>query len=164
MDRFFSTVAALMSLLMRSLVEATLQDLIVFLAQYMDGNNYQGVYDFFSGLALPVKQLPFVFYFLPFERGGGDLDQQPISATDPIQISPSLDHTMRQLCYVIDLVVNCLNIRDEFPRVECFLFQSFNRRQELRYFNLVSIDEQIVVAHKQQVREIIEANSFGPEL
>lgn len=161
MDRFFATVAALMSHLMRSLVEATLDDLTTFLTQYTDGNRYEGVYNFFSGeLALPVKQLPFVFYFLPYERtsaGGGQ-------SSDSIQMSPSLEHTVRQLSYVIDLVVNCLNDTVEFPRIECFLFHNFARKPDFRYFNLVTIDEQLVVAHKQRVREIVEVNSYGPQL
>ena len=163
MDRFFATIAALMSHLMRSLVEATLDDLSSFLTQYTDGNRYEGVYNFFSGeLALPVKQLPFVFYFLPYERTSGASGGQ--SSDSSIQMSPSLDHTVRQLSYVIDLVVNCLNDTAEFPRIECFLFHNFARKPNFRYFNLVTIDEQLVVAHKQRVRDIVEANSYGPHM
>lgn len=176
MEKFFSTVASLMSLLIRSLIEATLNDLIEFVSKYTKGNHYSGVYDYFDGLALPIKQLAFVFYFLSQDR------QQPqqVQPTQQIQqtqqqpqqqqieiihMSPSLDHTLDQFNYAIDLIVNCLNDTEDFPRLECLLFQGFNRStSNLRYFNVVTINEQSIVAYKEKIKQVLKVNSSGPKL
>ena len=58
MDRFFECIASLMSNLLRSCVKNSLDDLTAFVSEYIDGNDYAGEYDLFSGLALPTRVVP----------------------------------------------------------------------------------------------------------
>jgi hypothetical protein len=165
MDRFFSAVGSLMSLLIRSITEATLTDLFDFLDEYQNGNYYNGTYNFFKDLALPHRRIPFVFYFL---IGGRDLDNRTTTTTTTrvIEMSPSLEHTQDRLDYIFDLIITCL---DDLPRVECLLFQqpTQHTQQTLnnnRYYNTVRINEEIIVKNKKRFANVLEANSLGPQL
>ena len=53
MDRFFESVASLMSNLLRSCVENSLAELVELMETYLDGNQYTGTYEIFNGLATP---------------------------------------------------------------------------------------------------------------
>lgn len=55
MDRFFASVASLMSVLLRSAVENSIYDLVDLLEQYSEGNAFEGEYDLFCNLATPSK-------------------------------------------------------------------------------------------------------------
>ena len=59
MDLFFGTVASLLSLLMRSLIENTLNDLVKFLNNYKEGNAYT---DNYENIGFPHLVLPFTCY------------------------------------------------------------------------------------------------------
>ena len=48
MDRFFESVASLMSTLLRSCIENSLADLVDLMETYLDGNQYEGMYDPFA--------------------------------------------------------------------------------------------------------------------
>ena len=48
MDRFFDSVASLMSNLLRSCIENSLADLLELMETYLDGNEYEGAYDPFA--------------------------------------------------------------------------------------------------------------------
>lgn len=169
MDRFFSAVGSLMSLLIRSITEATLTDLVDFLDEYQNGNNYNGTYNFFKDLALPHRRIPFLFYFLIGDR---DLDSNRTTTTTTttttrvIEMSPSLEHTQDKLDYIFDLIITCL---DDLPRVECLLFQQpIQQTQQIlnnnRYYNTVRINEEIIVKNKKRFANVLETNSLGPQL
>jgi hypothetical protein len=147
MDSFFSTVAALQSSLLRSLVENTLKDLIEFLLEYQDGNEYEGAYNFFKGLALPHLTLPFVFYFLPNR------------STETIEMSPSLECTLDELNTIVDMIVDSVL---DVPRIEHSLFQNVSDI-ELRYVNMVDKNEHCVLKWKEKLAEIVKVNSTGPQ-
>lgn len=55
MDRFFSSIASLMSNLLRTCVQDSLSDLLTLIECYMDGNDYSGQYNIMTGLGLPTK-------------------------------------------------------------------------------------------------------------
>jgi len=62
MDEFFNCVASLMSDLVRRTVERSLRDLVDMMETYADGNEYEGDYHIFRGLAVPqLKQLCTIF-------------------------------------------------------------------------------------------------------
>ena len=58
MDRFFECIASLMSNLLRSCVKNSLDELVEFVEEYVEGNDYAGEYDLFAGLALPTRVVP----------------------------------------------------------------------------------------------------------
>ena len=58
MDRFFECIASLMSNLLRSCVKNSLDELVAFVEEYVEGNSYEGEYDLFAGLALPNRIVP----------------------------------------------------------------------------------------------------------
>ena len=64
MDKYFGSVASLMSNLLRVCVENSLADFLTFMEEYLDGNNYEGTYEIFKGLALPTKILPITIYLV----------------------------------------------------------------------------------------------------
>ena len=148
LDLFFNTLATLMSLLFRQLVENTIKDLNTFFAKYKDGNNYEGSYNIFKGLALPHQIIPFTF-FLVADRH-----------TATLNMEPSVEDTVEDLNEIIDAVVDSVQ---EFPRIERFLFESVQNLSAL-YKNLVFKDEEIVVNCKTFVKEVIQANTYGPNL
>ena len=53
MDHYFNCIASLMSNLLRSCVENSIMDLVDLLEEYSAGNQYEGEYGIFKGLALP---------------------------------------------------------------------------------------------------------------
>lgn len=58
MDHFFNSIASLMSNLLRSVVNKSLIDLVNFMLQYKEGNDYTGEYHIFRGLAVPELKQP----------------------------------------------------------------------------------------------------------
>lgn len=56
MDHFFSSVASLMSCLLRQCVDNSIQDIVALVESYGAGNDYQGVYNVMDGLGLPQLQ------------------------------------------------------------------------------------------------------------
>lgn len=152
MDSFFSTTAALMSLLMRKLIENTLNDLVDFWSEYAQGNMYEGTYDILNGLALTHSNTPFKIYF------------QADRANRTTKIEPSLDETMSVLYGIIDSIVDSLK---DVPRIETLLFQHINTEDSpicLRYLNLVTKDECLVAKCKQALKTILISNAPGPKL
>ena len=64
MDHFFSSVASLMSTLLRSCVEKSISDLLDLLEEYGDGNAYDGRYTSLSDLALPQLKHPLKIFLV----------------------------------------------------------------------------------------------------
>lgn len=63
MDKFFNSIASLMSNLLRSCVINSIYDLVDLIEEYSEGNSYQGEYTLFKGLALPTK-IHIVHFFM----------------------------------------------------------------------------------------------------
>ena len=68
MDHFFASVASLMSNLLRSCVENSIDDLLDLLEEYSDGNVYAGEYSLFCDLALPQLKHPLKIFVVINER------------------------------------------------------------------------------------------------
>lgn len=150
MDLFFETVASLMSMIMRRLIENTLNDLMDFLINYKEGNKYDGVYDIFSGLALPHRILPFRIYYQP-DRDYGTT-----------KLDPNGEELIFILHHNIDMIVNSLR---EVPRVEYLLFQGFEEsNSNLKYLNMVENNQDITIRCKNILKNLVLSNSFGPKL
>jgi hypothetical protein len=136
-----------MSNIMRSLIEDTLNELMAFLDQYRDGNDYEGVYDIYKGLALPHLLVPFRLYLMP------NRDKATVT------VDPSIDEFVMNFHGLIDTIVNSLN---EMPRVETLLFQETGSC--LKYYNMVNLNEDLVIKCKNEIERIVKINSFGPKL
>lgn len=67
MDKFFNSIASLMSNLLRSCVINSMYDLVDLIEEYSEGNSYQGEYTLFKGLALPTK-IHIVHFFMVISR------------------------------------------------------------------------------------------------
>ena len=63
MDHFFGSVATLMSTLLRSCLESSLENFAKLFEEYIAGNQYSGSYNA-SGLALPTKPHPIVIFLV----------------------------------------------------------------------------------------------------
>lgn len=66
MQHFNESINCLMSNLLRSCVKKSIYDLVDLIEEYYEGNKYEGVYDIFSGLALPLKIHPVKFFMVSF--------------------------------------------------------------------------------------------------
>ena len=58
MEHLFHSVSALMSALLRDLVEGSIRALVDLMEQYGSGNMYEGEYSIYRGLALPTNHNP----------------------------------------------------------------------------------------------------------
>ena len=176
LDSFFSAVAALMSYIMRSIVESTLRDLLHFVRQYAGGNHYEGIYDMFkSPLALPHLVIPFRIFLTSSHAVAHieteDDQQAVITTTDDTHLMPSIDEAIATLELIVDEVVHGL---DAIPRIENFLFfqtavaasasSSTNNANNLTYRNMVANDEACVLECKQTLRDVCMVNLAGPEM
>ena len=66
MDHFFNSIASLMSNLLRRVVERSLDDFVALLEQYKGGNDYDGEYLIFDGLAVSRFQQPSTLFLVCF--------------------------------------------------------------------------------------------------
>ena len=148
MDKYFSSVASLISMLMRHVVENSIKDLTKLFKLYLNGNKYEPPYTFFEGLALPHLVIPFTFYFLPSRE------------SESLTMSSDFEETKKSLNEIVDLIVYSLN---DLPRIEYLLFDTTNICIP-KYNNLVAKDEDIVLNCKELIKKVIHQNSFGPEL
>ena len=64
MDNFFNSVSSLMSNLLRRTVGKSLGDLIAMMQLYQQGNNYEGEYHIFRGLAVPELKQPCTLFLV----------------------------------------------------------------------------------------------------
>ena len=148
MDHFFDTTASLMSRLLRFIVENTILDLVTFIEQYSNGNNYVGIYDIFRGLALPHLIIPIKVFFMPVERTGR------------VFMEPKLDSIIDGFNECIDFVVNSLQ---KVPSIEYQLFQEV-KGLNYKYLKNVTKSEEIILVSKNRLKKVFHANSFGPIL
>ena len=146
MDTFFETVSSLMSLILRSMIENTLSDLVSFLNCFRDGNNYENEKDLFKKFLNLSIQPPFT------------LDYVVNRSSEAIEIEINTESIILIFNEIIDGLINSLN---DIKRVEYLLFEDMNLFP-VKYFNMVNSTEQFVLEFKAQVREIIVSNMTGP--
>ncbi|XP_060776842.1 dynein axonemal heavy chain 3 [Neoarius graeffei] len=137
--QFFSCVAALMSLQLRSLVIASLRDLLGFLSLYQDGNDFGECYD-----ELRYTQYPLLLVKLRVEDSS-------------IVFQPSLAQ-----CWEIikESFVQVITSADNIPRVEINLFPELRKQDYI--LRSVRQDESLVTDMLNQARAIYQRNSVGP--
>ncbi|XP_062929153.1 dynein axonemal heavy chain 3-like [Mobula hypostoma] len=145
MDHFFASIATLMSNLLRSIVEATLMELVHLFEQYGGGNRYEGEYPADS-LGLPVKPHPITIFMRP------DMDSYSITFT------PTTDEVMEGLARVVDFIVTAVQ---HMPRIEHHLFQAVDNF-EVKYIGSVHSEEEIVLNAKATLQFVAKSNGHGP--
>ncbi|CAH1783206.1 unnamed protein product, partial [Owenia fusiformis] len=147
MDHFFGSVASLMSNLLRSCVEKSIHDLVDLVEDYCNGNKYEGVYNIFSGLALPMKYHPVTFFL----------------NEDYLNERTTFYPTFDGICDIFNQIINVM-VRSVFniPRVETQLFQTVEDL-ETNAISTVHVEEEIVRVSKLRIRKVVDANSFGPQ-
>ena len=64
MEKYFESVGMLMSNLVRTCVENSVEELVTLVENYPEGNSYEGLYDIYKGLALPTKIHPIKIYMV----------------------------------------------------------------------------------------------------
>lgn len=131
---------------MRYWTEQTLADLKAFLWQYKGGNAYKEPYDFYSGLALPHRMLPFK-YFLVADP-----------TTSSAKVEPTAGETFAIIDEVTDLIVDCLK---DMPRIELLLFENVREFMFLKYVNMLRREDEVVLDFRQTFRKVLEANLYG---
>jgi len=137
-----------MSLLMRSVIENSITEFVEFFDDFESGNHYEKEYQFKNGL--PKLITPFKIYYLTNRE------------SNKIEIQPNVDENESIVEDLVDRIVDGLN---DLPRIETLLFQTVEENQSsLRYLNMVSKDEKIIVNCKNKIRQVISANSHGPNI
>jgi len=145
-DEYFETISALISLLLRRLVENTLEDLEKFFLNYKQGNTYEEGNDYMhTNLNMTV---PFVSYL------------SSDALTSHIVLVPDIEMTHIEVNDTIDEIIQSVN---NFPRLEKFLFENVDLL-ELKYPNRIHLDEDAVVNFKEIFKEILFVNLKGPKM
>ncbi|KAK2870454.1 hypothetical protein Q8A67_024846 [Cirrhinus molitorella] len=138
-QKLFYCVAALMSLQLRSLVVASLQDLLKFFQIHQDGNDFGECFD-----ELKYTQRPVLLVKLRLE--------EPKIAFEPL-LESCWELIQRAFTQIIESTHN-------IPRVECKLFSEVGETLMLR---TVRHDEKLVTDIVNGAREIFQRNTIGPQ-
>ncbi|XP_032895202.1 dynein heavy chain 3, axonemal-like [Amblyraja radiata] len=145
MDHFFASVATLMSNLLRSIVEASLTELVHMFEKYRIGNRYEGEYPT-DTLGLPVKPHPIIIFMTPHVDGNG------------VTFTPTIDEVMEGLGQMVNLIVTGVQ---QIPRIEHQLFQAVDYL-EVKYIGSVQMEEENVLNIKARLQAVAQSNSYGP--
>ncbi|XP_078276213.1 dynein axonemal heavy chain 3-like [Rhinoraja longicauda] len=145
MDHFFASVATLMSNLLRSIVEASLTELVHMFEKYRAGNRYEGQYPT-DTLGLPVKPHPIIIFMTPHVNGSG------------VTFTPTIDEVMEGLAQMVNLIVTGVQ---QIPRIEHQLFQAVDNL-EVKYIGSVQMEEEKVLKIKARLQAVAQSNSYGP--
>ncbi|CAB3991140.1 dynein heavy chain 3, axonemal-like, partial [Paramuricea clavata] len=139
-QKFFSCVAALMSIQLRSLVLNSLKDFLAFLKMYQDGNDFGETY---HDLKYVVQQIMTVQLHI---------DGAMISFDPPFR-------ALRDI--LLTLMSEIVTSAQELPRVETELFPDM--AESKLYLRSVDVDEILVQEYMEQAVEIVKLNSTGPQ-
>ncbi|XP_058254502.1 dynein axonemal heavy chain 3 [Hemibagrus wyckioides] len=137
--KFFSCVAALMSFQLRSLVIASLHDLLHFLSLYQDGNDFGECYD-----ELSYTQRPLLLVKLKVEESS-------------ITFQPPLSQCWE---LIMNSFIHIISSADHLPRVECILFSELQEKDLT--LRSVKHDELLVKDLLSRARVVYQRNSAGP--
>ncbi|GAB1598116.1 dynein heavy chain 3, axonemal-like [Argonauta hians] len=147
MDKFFSSVAALMSSLLRTYVEKSLSEFLTLIEFYLEGNDYNGQYSTTSGLGLPTK-MHILKIFLNAD----------VTSESTTFFKPSFDTINQCLCDIVDIIINSTK---QFPRIEHCVFHAVENLPT-KYIRYVRHDEYLVWNTKQRIKDIVLKNTRGP--
>ncbi|KAL7390222.1 hypothetical protein ABVT39_017308 [Epinephelus coioides] len=136
-QEFFSCVAALMSLQLRTLVTESLQDLLHFFTKYKDGNDFGEV---FYEMKCVQSQLLLVKL---------QVDEPHITFSPSFQDCWELIHRA---------FMGIIKSAEKLPRVECNLFPNVKNL----YLRTVSPDESLVTDLINKAKDIFHKNTVGP--
>ncbi|CAJ1083860.1 dynein axonemal heavy chain 3 [Xyrichtys novacula] len=137
LQEFFSCVAALMSLQLRSLVIKSLEDLLYVFTLHEGGNDFGDVYDevkFVQSQVLMVKL---------------QVNQQHID------FSPSFQECWELMCRAF---MEIIRSAEKLPRVECYLFTNWDDL----YLRTVDPDEPLVQSLINKAKKVLQENTAGP--
>ncbi|KAI4817445.1 hypothetical protein KUCAC02_010846 [Chaenocephalus aceratus] len=136
-QQFFSCVAALMSLQLRSLVQDSLQDLLYFFSIHEEGNDFGEVFDEMTYVQRQVLLVK-------------------LQVDEPhIDFSPSFQELWE---FINRAFMEIIKSAEELPRVECFLFPDI---QNL-YLRTISPDESLVTNFIDKAKDLLHKNTVGP--
>ncbi|KAK1880668.1 Dynein heavy chain 3 axonemal [Dissostichus eleginoides] len=136
-QQFFSCVAALMSLQLRSLVQDSLQDLLYFFSIHEEGNDFGEVFDEMTYVQRQVLLVK-------------------LHVDEPhIDFSPSFQELWE---FINRAFMEIIKSAEELPRVECFLFPDI---QNL-YLRTISPDESLVTNFINKAKDVLHKNIVGP--
>ncbi|XP_053350493.1 dynein axonemal heavy chain 3 [Clarias gariepinus] len=138
-QRFFSCVAALMSLQLRGLVITSLQELLHLLSRHRDGNDFGEFYD-----ELRYTQRPLLLVKLRVEES-------------KVTFQPPLSQCWELIEFSF---MHIISSADRLPRVECTLFPELQRRGVT--LRSVRQDEALVTNLLRRARVIYQRNTVGP--
>ncbi|KAJ7985025.1 hypothetical protein DPEC_G00360850 [Dallia pectoralis] len=139
-QEFFSCVAALMSLQLRSLVIASLQDLLQFFTLHQDGNDFG---DVFEEMRFVQRQVLLVKLNVQEQH---------------IVFQPSLEECWE---LIHQGFMKIINSAQNLPRVECNLFLDIQGRG--LYLRSVRTDELLVTDIINRAKSIFQKNTLGPK-
>ncbi|KAK6993742.1 dynein heavy chain 3 axonemal, partial [Biomphalaria glabrata] len=145
MEHFFNSVASLMSVLLRQIVEKSIQDLVSLIENYSEGNMYEGTYDITTTIGLPNTLHPIKIF----------LKEDVHNST--LQFSPSIPEICDFFCLIVDTIISSVQ---KLSRIEQKLFQDV---EDTRTILSVEVEEEIVEAAKDRIRSVMLANSHGPK-
>ncbi|XP_030626002.1 dynein heavy chain 3, axonemal [Chanos chanos] len=139
-QEFFSCVSAQMSLQLRSLVIASLQDLLQFLSMHKEGNHFEGEFDEFS---FTLRQVLLV----------------KLKVEEPrIIFQPSLQECWELLHRAFNHIIHSA---ENLPRVECHLFPEMQDKNLT--IRSVRPDESLVMKLIDSAKEVYDRNTAGPQ-
>ncbi|KAH3881436.1 hypothetical protein DPMN_005362, partial [Dreissena polymorpha] len=146
MDHFFNSVATLMSNLLRSAVINSISDLVDLIEEYTGGNQYDGEYDIYSGLALPQKIHP-VRIFMKEDMENAQVIFSPL---------------FPELCEFFNAIIDFMVISvSQLPRIEHLLFEAVENL-DITFIRTVHVEEEVVVNAKERIKTVIYNNHHGP--
>lgn len=146
MDSFFETVAIVISTILRNLIQNTLDDLLNFLSDYLNGNYYELISQKqFRGILVSHTLIPIVIPLIPNVQEA------------KFYLNPDLNNLRSIVDKTIDNIVECLS---DFPRIETLLFVNLNHKN--LYLNMLNKNDQSIYSTKSKIKKVFEVNSFGP--
>ncbi|KAM8840269.1 dynein axonemal heavy chain 3-like [Spinachia spinachia] len=135
---FFSCVAALMSMQLRSLVVESLQDLLYIFTTHEDGNDFGEVFDEMNYIQSQVLLVE-------------------LQVNEPhIDFSPDFQECWESIHRGFMQIINSA---EKIPTVESYLFLDTNRF----YLRTVSVDELLVTNIIHKAKDVFHKNTVGPK-
>ncbi|XP_040928837.1 dynein axonemal heavy chain 3 isoform X2 [Betta splendens] len=137
-QEFFNCVAALMSLQLRSMVIASLQDLLYFFTLHEEGNDFGSIFD-------EMKYVQAQVLLVKLQATECDID-----------FSPSF-----QECWKVihGAFMEIIKSAEKLPRVECNLFPDVKNL----FLRTVSHNESLVTNLINQAKDVFDKNTVGPK-
>ena len=131
-----------MSIQLRSMAIASLEDFVQFMKNYSKGNNYEGEYKEGEFLLTPMLRIKLV------EKDG------------LVVFKPPLEKTKEKIIFCLKSIVQQTH---DFPRIEKELFPELVKSTQM-FLLPVQWEEDHIQSLVQQVIEIFDINAIGPKM